>query len=145
MRVIISLSVLILVTFMSCDTSKKSLAMDKVSQELTGSYTVLKMHDINTMTIAPQFSFYAKDNSFRGNTGCNSVFGSFSSKGQEIVLSDLAVSEMYCDGEGIMETERAFLNILKNTGSFKLKEETLIFYAKDTNEVLLEASIGITK
>jgi|SRR5690554_597521 len=145
MRVIISLSVLILVTFMSCDTSKKSLAMDKVSQELTGSYTVLKMHDINTMTIAPQFSFYAKDNSFRGNTGCNSVFGTFSSEGQEIELTDLAVSEMYCDDEGVMDVERAFLDVLKNTGSYKITEKSLILYSKEGNEVLLEASIGTTK
>src|SRR5690554_1188488 len=120
MRVIISLSVLILATFMSCDTSKKSLSMDKVSQDLTGSYTVLKMHDNTAMTIAPQFSFYAKDNSFRGNTGCNSVFGTFSSEGQEIILTDLAVSEMYCDDEGVMDVERAFLDILKNAGSYKL-------------------------
>lgn len=145
MRVIISISLVILTTLMSCDTSKKTIAMNKENQDITGSYTVLTMHNIDAMTIAPQFSFYAKDNSFRGNTGCNSVFGSFSSEGQEIVLNDLAVSEMYCDGEGIMEIERAFLNILKNIGSYKLTEETLIFYAKDTNEVLLEASIGITK
>ena len=80
------------------------------------------MHDINTMTIAPQFSFYAKDNSFRGNTGCNSVFGTFSSEGQEIELTDLAVSEMYCDDEGVMDVERAFLDVLKNTGSYKITE-----------------------
>lgn len=145
MRVFISLSVLILITVIGCNTSKKTLNMNKANQELTGSYTVLTMHDAAPKTNAPKFSFYAKDNSFQGNTGCNSVFGTYNSEGQNLDLSELAVSEMYCAEEGVMETERTFLDILNNTGSYKITENTLIFYAKEGSEVLLEASIGTTK
>lgn len=128
---------------MGCDTTKKTLAMDQ--QNLTGSYTVKTMNNIVPMTIAPKFSISMEDNSFRGNTGCNSVFGNFSSENQNIDLSQLAVSEMYCSEEGVMETERKFLDILNNTGSYEIKDSTLIFYSKEDKKILLEASIGTTR
>jgi heat shock protein HslJ len=47
-------------------------------------------------------------------------------------------TEMYCD-EPVMETERAYLKAISNTGSYSIVEEVLTFYSKTDRSQLLTA------
>lgn len=141
MKTLATLSLLLFsVIFTSCDETKKVIDIAG-SVQLTGSYTVTTI-DGNTLgkTTSPTFTMSALDNSFRGNTGCNSVFGNYSIDLFTINFGDLAVSERYCAEEKIMETERDFLNALNKAGSFSLQNEVLTLYSNTDKSILLLAT-----
>jgi heat shock protein HslJ len=82
----------------------------------------------------------ALDNSFRGTTGCNSVFGNYTIDLYTIDFGNLAVSEMFCAEDEIMQTERQFLDALNNTGSYAIQNGALTLYSKIDRSVLLTAT-----
>ncbi|WP_310991503.1 META domain-containing protein [Aequorivita marina] len=140
MKLFASLSLLICtLIFTGCDETKKVIDVAGNIQ-LTGNYTVSAINGAKlTNTKAPTFSLSAADNSFRGTTGCNSVFGDYTLDMYTINFENVAVSEKYCSDKGIMKTERNFLDALNNTGSFALENGTLTFYSKADRSVLLSA------
>ncbi|MCB0464489.1 MAG: META domain-containing protein [Aequorivita sp.] len=140
MKSIFTLSILIFtILFTGCDETKKAIDVAG-SVQLTGNYTVTALNGKKlTATKKPTFTMSALNNSFRGTTGCNSVFGNYTIDLFNISFGDLAVSEMYCDEKEIMKTEQDFLVALKNTGSYSLENNTLTFYSKSDQSVLLNA------
>ena len=141
MKTLATLSVLIFtVLFTSCDETKKVIDVAG-SVQLTGSYTVsaLNGNKINSTTL-PTFSLSALDNSLRGTTGCNSVFGNYSIDLYALTFGELAVSEKACTDPNLMKTEREFLDALKNTGSYGLANGVLTFYSKTDRSVVLSAT-----
>ncbi len=141
MKTLATLSILIFtIFFTSCDETKKVIDVAG-SVQLTGSYTVSSINGKKlTNTTNPTFTMSALDNSFRGTTGCNSVFGSYTLDLYSISFGDLAVSEKMCMDKNIMKTERDFLDALNNTGSYNLQNGVLTFYSKTDRSVLLSAT-----
>lgn len=141
MKTLATLSLLIFtILFTSCDETKKVIGVAE-NVQLTGSYTVTAINGKKlTDTTNPTFTLSALDNSFRGTTGCNSVFGNYSLDIYSITFGDLAVSEKMCTDNKIMETERNFLDALKNTGSYALENGVLTLYSKTDRSVLLSAT-----
>lgn len=141
MKTLATLSILIFtILFTGCDETKKVIGVAG-SVQLTGSYTVSSINGKKlTNTTNPTFTMSAVDNSFRGTTGCNSVFGNYSLDLYAISIGDLAVSEKMCKDKNIMKTERDFLDALNNTGSYDLQNGVLTFYSKTDRSVLLSAT-----
>ena len=141
MKTLATLSLLIFtVIFTSCDETKRVIDVAG-SVQLTGSYTVSSLNgNTLTNTTNPTFSLSALDNSLRGTTGCNSVFGNYTIDLYAISFNDLAVSEKACLGTNIMNTERDFLDALNNTGSYGLENGILTFYSKTDRSALLSAT-----
>ncbi|SRX52394.1 META domain-containing protein [Aequorivita sp. CIP111184] len=141
MKTLTTLSILIFTLFFTgCDETKKVIDVAG-SVQLTGSYTVSAINGkklINTTN--PTFTMSALDNSFRGTTGCNSVFGTYTIDLYSISFGDLAVSEKMCTDKNIMKTERDFLNALNNTGTYGLQNGVLTFYSKTDRSVILTAA-----
>ena len=128
------------VFFTGCDETKKVIDVAG-SVQLTGSYTVASINGKNLEnTTNPTFTLSALDNSFRGTTGCNSVFGNYTIDLYSINFGDLAVSEKMCMDKNIMNTERDFLNALNNTGTYALQNGVLTLYSKTDRSVVLTAS-----
>lgn len=140
MKTLATLSILIFsIIFTSCDETKKVIDVAG-SVQLTGSYTVSAINGKKLVnTTNPTFTMSALDNSFRGTTGCNSVFGNYTIDLYTINFSDLAVSEKFCAEKEIMKTERDFLDALNNTGSYAMDNGVLTFYSKTDRSVLLSA------
>lgn len=140
MKTLATLSILIFtVLFTSCDETKRVIDVAG-SVQLTGSYTVSAINGKKlTNTTNPTFTMSALDNSFRGTTGCNSVFGNYTLNLYAIDFSDLAVSEKMCTEKDIMKTERDFLEALNNTGSYAIENGILTLYSKTDRGVLLSA------
>ncbi len=135
-----TLSLLIFTVILTgCDETKKVIDVAG-NVQLSGNYTVTVLNGKNVTGTAPTFSLSALDNSFRGTTGCNSVFGNYTIDLYAISFSDLAVSERYCAESEIMQQERDFLNALKNTGSYELQNNVVTFYSRTDRSVLLKAA-----
>jgi len=141
MKTFATVSILLFaVIFMGCDETKKVIDVAG-SVQLTGSYTVNSINGKKLEnTTNPTFTLSALDNSFRGTTGCNSVFGNYTIDLYSINFGDLAVSEKMCMDKNIMNTEKDFLNALNNTGTYGLQNGVLTLYSKNDRSVLLSAT-----
>lgn len=141
MKTLATLSLIICaVIFTSCDETKRVIDVAG-NVQLTGSYTVSALNAKKIVgTQNPTFSLSAIDNSFRGTSGCNSVFGDYKLDMYAISFDNIAVSEKFCDEKGVMDTEREFLDALNNTGSYALENNVLTFYSKMDRSVLLTAT-----
>ncbi|QQX77431.1 MULTISPECIES: META domain-containing protein [Aequorivita] len=141
MKALATVSILLFVIiFTGCDETKKVIDVAG-SVQLTGSYTVNSINGKKLEnTKNPTFTLSAIDNSFRGTTGCNSVFGNYTIDLYSINFGDLAVSEKMCMDKNIMNTERDFLNALNNTGTYGLQNGVLTLYSKTDRSVLLSAT-----
>ncbi len=141
MKTLATLSLLIFtLVFTSCDETKKVIDVAG-SVQLTGNYTVSALNGKKlTSNPSPTFSLSALDNSFRGTSGCNSVFGNYTIDLYAISFDNLAVSEKYCAEKEIMKTERDFLDALNQTGSYALQNGVLTFYSKTDRSVVLSAT-----
>lgn len=140
MRTIATLTMIFALILTGCDETKRVIDVAG-SVQLSGNYSVTAINGKKlTAEITPTFTLSALDNSFRGTTGCNSVFGNFTIDLYTINFGDLAVSERFCEEKEIMKTERDFLDALKNTGSYALENNVLTLYSKTDRSVLLKAS-----
>ena len=141
MKTLATLTVLIFtLVFTSCDETKKVIDVAG-SVQLTGNYTVSAING-KKLSSGPYatFSLSALDNSFRGNSGCNSVFGNYTIDLYAINFDNLAVSERYCAEKEIMKAERDFIDALNKTGSYALQNGVLTFYSKLDRSVVLSAT-----
>ncbi len=85
---------------------------------------------------APSAEFSADQ--IRGSTGCNTYFGTYAVSGNELRLSDLAVTEMWCmEPEGVMDQEKAFLNALNSVASCQVETGRLELYNKAGTQILV--------
>ena len=123
--------------FSSCDETKKVIEVAETVQ-LSGEYVVMEVGETNLKGDPMTFTFTALDKSIRGNTGCNSFFGNYTLDAFVLSFGELAVSEKYCD-EPIMESERALMGALKNTGGYMMKDKVLTLYSKTDRSILLTA------
>ncbi len=140
MKTLATLSILVCtLLFSGCDETKKVIDVAG-NVQLTGSYTVTALNGKKLAnTTNPTFTLSALDNSFRGTTGCNSVFGNYTIDLFAINFGDLAVSEKMCMDKNIMGTEMDFLNALKEAGSYTLENNILKIFSKYDQSVLLSA------
>ncbi len=140
MKTFATLTILICtLLFSGCDETKKVIDVAG-NVQLTGSYTVTALNGKKLAnTTNPTFTLSALDNSFRGTTGCNSVFGNYTIDLFAINFGDLAVSEKMCMDKNIMGTEMDFLNALKEAGSYTLENNILKIFSKYDQSVLLSA------
>ncbi len=140
MKTFATLTILICtLLFSGCDETKKVIDVAG-NVQLTGSYTVTALNGKKLAnTTNPTFTLSALDNSFRGTTGCNSVFGNYTMDLFAINFGDLAVSEKMCMDKNIMGTEMDFLNALKEAGSYTLENNILKIFSKYDQSVLLSA------
>ena len=133
----ITLSILSLFMFMSCDETKKVIDVAG-NVQLSGSYTIATIGDNSISDNAPTIMFTAMDKGIKGNTGCNSFFGKYALDLYALSFSDIASTEMACD-EPVMGVENAFLDALRKTGSYALENNKLTLYSKNDRSVLLTA------
>lgn len=136
MKLIITLfSVALLLS--GCDETKKVIDVAG-NVQLSGSYTVSNVNNEAVQENAPTISFFALDKTVKGNTGCNSFFGKYALDLYALSFDDIASTEMACD-QPIMDVENAFLNALRDTGSYEIENSVLTLYSKADRSTLLVA------
>ena len=86
-------------------------------------------------------TFNRQDSQVKGSGGCNTYFGEYQAKKNELSISNLAWTEIGClDPEGVMEQEQRYLSALQAAESYTIEdgelrisslgERVLIFRAK---------------
>lgn len=81
----------------------------------------------------PVLEFNSEKGTVTGSTGCNSLNGSFVVTGSAIKISDIITTKMFC----VDIDEVTFLDILKKTDNYEIREGKLYLYAgKDIKMVL---------
>ena len=132
-------AIAILISFISCDETKKVIDVAG-SVQLSGTYTITKLDETTVGAKAGiTVTFAAIDKSVRGNTGCNSFFGSYNNDLYALTFSEIAMTEKACPAGNIMQNEIKFANALNNTGSYNLQDNVLTLYSKTDRSVLLTA------
>ena len=86
----------------------------------------------------------AYDKTVKGNTGCNSFFGSYTLDLYALSFSDIGSTEMACD-EPIMTNENLFLQALRNTGSYSIEDNVLTLFSRNDRSILLKAQKVVNK
>ncbi|MFT7071626.1 META domain-containing protein [Patiriisocius sp. Uisw_017] len=131
---------LLLVTILitSCNETKKVIDTAGTAQ-LSGSYTITGVYGATVNSKSSlTLQFTAINKTISGASGCNQFSGNYSIDLFAINIGQLMATEMYCD-EPVMETERAYLKAISNTGSYSIVEEVLTFYSKTDRSQLLTA------
>lgn len=120
-----------------CDETKKVIDVAG-NVQLSGTYKVSNVNNQAVSENAPTITFIAIDKSVKGNTGCNSFFGKYALDLYALSFSDIASTEMACD-QPVMDIENAFLNALRDTGSYEIENSMLTLYSKVDRSTLMVA------
>lgn len=139
MKIITALSLIVLlILFTNCNETKKVLE-DTFSVQITGTYIVTSLNDTKvSKDKGMSFEISELDKSIRGTTGCNSFFGFVTKEGQSLSITEMNISENYCDDD-IMKSEQNLLRALNTAGSYLLKEDILTLYSDSDKSVILNA------
>ena len=87
---------------------------------------------------APTLNFIELEKTIRGNTGCNNFFGNYTIDHSTLSFNDIGSTEMACE-QPIMDIENAFLQALRNTGTYDIENSVLTLYSKSDRSIILVA------
>ena len=80
----------------------------------------------------------------RGSASCNSYFGTYRLKGDQISISGLGWTEMACmDPEGIMEQELTIMKLLSESSSYTIQGDILQITTSAGELLIFQQLIGI--
>lgn len=86
-------------------------------------------------TASPDAAFIVfdeKKGSAGGNTGCNVFGGSYKASGANLTITEIISTMRACIEDDRMDTERTFLEGLRKTTRFEMKDDQLFLYEKNT-------------
>lgn len=124
---------IILVGLQSCSCKKGAEAV----AELSGSAWELEQLfgesiDPSQFAKIPALNFDKSESRVSGNSGCNSMSGSYTIKEDKITFGPMAQTKMACQGVG----EGKFMTLFNSVQSFKLKGDKLNLYDGNGTKVL---------
>jgi heat shock protein HslJ len=106
---------------------------DWTLQSLADAYSILiPAWDGTDVTAA-----FSRDGQMSGNAGCNRYSASYQTRDYSISLTGISSTEMFCQGDGVMEQESLFLADLSKTSSFRVSESSLKFYDSAGRTILV--------
>ena len=85
-----------------------------------------------TLIITAEFN----DGRVSGSSGCNSYGATYTIDNSKLEIGDIAVTEMACLEEGVMQFEQSFLELLGMVRSYSLSESRLDLMDEGGNAVL---------
>ena len=75
----------------------------------------------------PTISF--EDGQVGGTTGCNSYGGGYEVDGEKLSFGAMFMTEMWCEGEDLMDQESTHLELLGQAESFQIVDGVLTIFA----------------
>ena len=129
--------VVIALLITACDETKKVVNVTE-NVQLSGAYRISSISNKAVSENAPFINFIALEKTIRGNTGCNNFFGNYTIDLYALSFNDIGSTEMACE-QPIMDVENAFLQALRNTGSYDIENSVLTLYSKNDQSIILVA------
>lgn len=122
--------VLSLVQLISCSSGKVNTGDSKTPFENT--YWKLTEIDGKQVTVVEGMNephlIFAAEQQVTGSTGCNSLFGKYSTSKDNLTFSEISTTKMACTEPEISTVEINLLDVLKNAEGFKLSGKNLELY-----------------
>ncbi len=117
---------------LSCSSSKDDKQQTKQDAALSNTYWKLTEIEGSQVTVKdetkePHFVLKINQN-ISGNTGCNELYGTYSSSKDNIKFTDIATTKMACLDPDFFSVEIKFLNVLKSAANYKITSDTLELY-----------------
>ncbi|MBL7700135.1 MAG: META domain-containing protein [Chitinophagaceae bacterium] len=128
----LAIALLLLACANGCTPTSKPNTAPEQTEDVSLTNTYWKLFELNgnpvapdsTMRSIPHFILGAADNKFHGNTGCNSMSGSYELKDPlGIRLSKIISTRMAC--MNTMELESGFLRVLEQADNYVITGDTL--------------------
>jgi heat shock protein HslJ len=131
--IVVILSISIVGGLTACNTVNSKLEDTKWFLSSYGEQTNLKAIIDGTEITA---TFNNADGNISGSAGCNTYFAGYETKGNELSISEIGCTEMYCiSPEGVMEQEQEFLSLLGNAQTFEVDDTTLTIVCSDGQQL----------
>lgn len=133
-----------LVTLQSCSTQNPNNPQT-FNLELSGSYTLEYINEVNIdegfPNKRPTLTLESVSKKLTGNTGCNQMFGSFTTEQNKISFSGLGMTKMFCEGV----SESAYTKNLEQVASYRFDNDKLSFFDDKGKELLRFTRNSIVK
>lgn len=124
-----------LAIFQSCSTQNPN-DPQTLNLELTGSYTLEYLEGTNIdegfPDKKPTLTLESISKKLTGNTGCNQMFGSFTTEQNKITFSGIGSTKMFCEGV----KEGAFTGHLEKVATYRFDNNKLSFFDDKGKELL---------
>lgn len=121
--------------FQSCSTQTMN-DPQTLNLELSGSYTLEYVDGTNIdegfPNKKPTLTLESVSKKLTGNTGCNQMFGSFTTEQNKIRFSGIGSTKMYCEGVN----ESAYTSSLEKVASYRFDNNKLSFFDEKGQELL---------
>ena len=136
---IITVSIISLLLVASC-----SILPGAGSNQLTDTTWKLISYDGNIPLVGKDMTAEFDGKEIRGSASCNSYFGTYRLKGDQISISGLGWTEMACmDTEGIMEQEQTIMKLLSESSSYSIQGDILQITTSDGDLLIFQQLIEI--
>lgn len=127
------------------DENGNALAIfEAQSQELAGSSWLATFVLIESsegvvsssgIQAAQQTLNFTEDGKINGNAGCNEYFSNYEVDANELSISAIGSTKMFC-GDGLMAEETAFLTALEKAASYRISGDSLQIFAADDSTLI---------
>lgn len=120
----------------SCTTQNTNNNAQTLNLELSGTYTLEFIDGTNIdegfPNKKPTLTLESISKKLTGNTGCNTMFGSFTTEQNKVTFSGLGMTKMFC--EGVKESE--YTTSLEKVATYRIDEHKLRFFDANGKELL---------
>lgn len=138
MRYLLSFGTILSLMFIqSCATQSKP--NQTLNLDLSGNWTLVQIHESSGTTVEkgfpnkkPNLILESISKKVTGNSGCNQLFGSFTTQQNKISFDGMGMTKMYC--EGVKENE--YIDLINRVKSYSIIDNQLILMDKDGNQLL---------
>ena len=104
---------------------------------------VLKTYNDQTPIDDREPTLYFEAGQISGTTGCNHYGGNYQVKGETIIIEGVYSTEMAClEPVGLMDQERAYLELLVDADQYKLKGSLLTLFASSESILVFEIQVN---
>jgi len=108
--------------------------------ELNGSAWILESYSGRGVIPNTTMTAFFEAGEIRGSASCNTYFGSYQSKGDQLKVEGLGWTEMACmDPTGVMEQEQEIMALLSKTVSYSIEGEKLHLQTEAGGELIFTA------
>ena len=138
MRYIFSFVAIIgLLSLHSCASQAES--NQTLNLDLSGNWTLLHIHESSETTVdegfpnkKPNLILEAISKKVTGNSGCNQLFGSFTTQQNRISFEGMGMTKMYC--EGVKENE--YVDLINKVKTYTIIDNQLILMDEEGTQLL---------
>ena len=109
--------------------SKTAKSKNNFNKLTSRRWNLIEIRGAKTESSTAFVEFNGAEKRFAGNAGCNRMFGKFVTNGNEIKLSEIGTTKIFCSQEGVMKLESDFIKALETVNRFEQTGSLLNFYA----------------